>query len=87
MKLMLDVINEETGEVRGEVKIDANVLREQRAIVVERFDYLKELSASWHAADKCDSYWGAGLTEPADLKLLDGVVSLIDGILDVAGEG
>ena len=27
MKLMLDVINEETGEVRGEVKIDTNLLR------------------------------------------------------------
>jgi len=87
MKLMLDVINEETGEVRGEVKIDANVLREQRAIVVERFDYLKELSASWQSADKCDNYWGAGLTEPADLELLDGVVSLMDGILDVAEQG
>ena len=80
MKLMLDVINEETGEVRGEVKIDANVLREQRAIVVERFDYLKELSAFWHNADDCNTFWGAGLSEPEDLKLLD-------GILDVAEEG
>jgi hypothetical protein len=39
MKLMLDVINEETGEVRGEVKIDANVLRECREEVDQTLYY------------------------------------------------
>jgi len=39
MKLMLDVINEETGEVRGEVKIDTNLLRECREEAYQTLHY------------------------------------------------
>ena len=39
MNLMLDVINEETGEVMGEVKIDTNLLRVCREEVDQTLYY------------------------------------------------
>ena len=65
MKLMLDVISEETGEVRGEVKIDANVLRLFREEVYKTLHY----------------------PNPHDKETMRGLVSLLDGILDVVEEG
>ena len=71
MNVMLDVINEETGEVRGEVKVDINLLREQRTVLLERIEDIAELHE--------------GRFE--EIELLDGLTGMIDSILDVAEEG
>ena len=71
MNVMLDVINKDTGEMRGEVNLDSNLLREQRAILLERIEDITELHE--------------GRFE--EIELLDGVVGMIDAILDIAEEG
>ena len=71
MNIMLDVINKETGEMRGEVRIDSNLLREQRKVLLERIEDIAELHE--------------GRFE--EIELLDGLVGMIDSILDVAEEG
>ena len=71
MNVMLDVINKDTGEMRGEVNLDSNLLREQRKVLLERIEDIAELHQ--------------GRFE--EIELLDGVVGMIDAILDIAEEG
>ena len=71
MNLLLDVIDKETGEMRGEVKIDSNLLRKQRDVLLQKAEDIAELQE--------------GSIE--DIQLLDGLIGLIDSILDVAEEG
>ena len=68
---LLDVIDKETGEMRGTVSIDSNLLREQRAVLLERIEDIAELHE--------------GRFE--EIELMDGLVGMIDAILDAAEEG
>ena len=68
---LLDVINKESGEMRGTVSIDTNLLRKQRAVLLERIEDIAELHE--------------GRFE--EIELMDGLVGMIDDILDAAEEG
>ena len=57
--------------MRGTVSIDTNLLRKQRAVLLERIEDIAELHE--------------GRFE--EIELMDGLVGMIDDILDAAEEG
>ena len=71
MNLLLDVIDKDTGEMRGEIRIDSNLLRVQRGVLLQKAEDIAELQE--------------GSIE--DIRALDGLIGMIDSILDVAEEG
>ena len=44
MNVMLDVINKDTGEMRGEVNLDSNLLREQRKVLLGRIEDILDIA-------------------------------------------
>jgi len=79
MNIMLDVINKDTGEMRGGIKTNTGLLREQREALLTSIDDSGDF-AEYSSESEIRKM------REQHIRLLDGIVALIDATLDLAEE-